>query len=148
MSPGLKLAIGASVIAGATAYMAYVGAASSWQYYVTADECLADSGQFVGSRVRVSGTVAPGTLKISEERMQANFCLQGQEGQLDVACKGPLPDNLEESMEVVVEGRYEAGGRISGDKVLTRCASKYESQSQSSAINSPPESATNTRGRE
>jgi len=139
MSPGIKLAVGVLVIVGATAYMAYVGAASSWQYYITADECLADAGQFTGSRVRISGTVAPGSLKISDDRMLASFRLQGQDGQLDVTCKGPLPDNLEESMEVVVEGRCEAGGKIQGEKVLTRCASKYESKQETAATASAAE---------
>ncbi len=128
MSSGIKLTVGALVIVGATAYMAYVGAANSWQYYITADECLAGGAQFVGSRVRISGIVAPGSLQISDSGRQATFLLQGQDGQLDVACRGTLPDNLKESMEVVVEGRYEAGGKILGEKVLTRCASKYETK--------------------
>lgn len=126
MTPGIKLGLGAAIIAGATLYMAYVGAATSWKYYVTADECLADPPRFEGSRVRVSGVVVPGTLRIAAQRDRASFGLRGQTGQLDVVCQGPLPDNLDESMEVVVEGRCEPGGRIVGDKVLTRCASKYE----------------------
>jgi cytochrome c-type biogenesis protein CcmE len=39
-----------------------------------------------------------------------------------------LPDNLAEKMAMVVEGRLDDSGTLHGDKVLTRCASKYQSQ--------------------
>lgn len=127
MAPGKKLAIGGVVIAGVTLYMAYLGAAASWQYYLTADECLADTAGFLGKRLRVSGRVAADSLAIAEDRMRADFVLEGREGRLAVTCSGPLPDNLAEQIEVVVEGRLDETGRLQGDKVLTRCASKYES---------------------
>ena len=78
--------------------------------------------------------------------MRASFSLKGQDGQLDVVCKGPLPDNLNESMEVVVEGRCEAGGKIQAEKVLTRCASKYESQSEAAKTTPPPETVSSQQG--
>ena len=126
MSPSVKLALGASIVAAVTSYMAYVGASASWQYYVTADECLARSKQLEGHRVRVSGGVAAGSLHVAGDRSQASFRLQGGTGTLDVVCSGPLPDNLAENIDVVVEGRLEPGARLRGDKLLTRCASKYE----------------------
>ena len=126
MSPSVKLALGASVVVAVTSYMAYIGASASWQYYVTADECLARATQLEGHRVRVSGGVALGSLQIAGDRSQAKFCLQDATGMLDVVCTGPLPDNLAENMDVVVEGRLEPGVQLRGDKLLTRCASKYE----------------------
>jgi len=130
MSTGRKLVIGGIVVAGVTAYMAYLGAASSWQYYLTVDECLADTTVQPGDRIRVNGKVAPGSLQIAAGRGQADFALQGTEAELSVTCSGPLPDNLAEGIDVVVEGRLEDSGRLRGDKVLTRCASKYESRGQ------------------
>jgi cytochrome c-type biogenesis protein CcmE len=126
MPASVKLVIGAALVVGVTVYMAYVGASSSWKYYVTTDECLADLGAFVGPRLRVSGKVAPGSLRIDERRTRATFALAGVRGKLEVECSGPLPDNLAEEMDVVVEGRLTQNGRLQGDKVLTRCASKYE----------------------
>ena len=126
MSPSIKLVLGASIVVAVTSYMAYVGASASWQYYVTADECLARATQLEGHRVRVSGGVAAGSLQISGDRSQATFRLQGATGSLDVVCTGPLPDNLAENIDVVVEGRLEPGAQLRGDTLLTRCASKYE----------------------
>jgi cytochrome c-type biogenesis protein CcmE len=63
--------------------------------------------------------------------------VQGQTGTLAVICAGPLPDNLAEALEVVVEGRLDAGGMVRGDKVLTRCASKYEARAGGDAAQRP-----------
>jgi len=128
MSPSVKLALGAGIVVGVTTYMAYVGASASWQYYVTADECAARAVQLADRRVRVSGGVAAGSLQVASDRSRASFDLQGATKRLRVVCTGPLPDNLAEKIDVVVEGRMEAGGLLRGDKLLTRCASKYESR--------------------
>jgi cytochrome c-type biogenesis protein CcmE len=123
-----KLIIAGGFVVGVTAYMAYLGAASSWQYYVTVDECLADSARFAGQRIRVSGKIAADTLQIAENRRQVNFAMQGTDGQLPVVYAGPLPDKLANGIDVVVEGRLDGSGVIRAEKLLTRCASKYQSQ--------------------
>lgn len=128
MSANKRLALAALVILGVTAYMVYLGAAASWQYYVTVDECVADAASFVGARVRVSGKISPRTLVIADNRREAAFSMQGSQGSLSVTCPGPLPDNLAEGIDVVVEGRLENAQFLKGQKVITRCASKYRSQ--------------------
>jgi len=127
MSVRAKLLIGALVLAIVTVYLAYLGASSSWQFYVTVDECVKNGTYFTGRRVRVSGRVARGSLRIDDDRSQATFVLQGADGRLRAVCPGPLPDNLVEDMDVVVEGRLESASLLRGEKLLTRCASKYES---------------------
>jgi len=123
-----KLAIGSAVLVGVTAYMAYLGAAESWQYYLTVDECLAGAGRLGRDRIRVSGKVAADSLRIAPDRRRADFCLEGTEKNLSVICPGPLPDNLAEGADVVAEGRLEPSGLLRADKLLTRCAGKYESE--------------------
>jgi len=133
MTTGRKLAVAAAAIVAVTAYMAYTGASASWQYYLTAEECLAQAASLGGDRLRVSGQVAPGTLRIEPDRRRVAFALQSRRGPLRVVCSGPPPDNLAEGMDVVVEGRLENGPLLRGDKLLTRCASKYQSRPPSSA---------------
>jgi cytochrome c-type biogenesis protein CcmE len=127
MLPSQKLLIGAVVAAGAIGYLAYAGAADSWQYYLSVDEAVKDSVRLVGKRVRVSGRVATGTLTVAADRRRANFDLQSEQHTVRVACRCSLPDNLAENMDVVVEGTFKSDG-ISARKVITRCASKYESK--------------------
>jgi cytochrome c-type biogenesis protein CcmE len=133
MTTGRKLAIGGVVVAALTAWMAYRGVSASWQYYLTADECLAEGASLVGHRLRVSGRIAASTLAVDAERTRASFALEGDGANLKVVCPVPLPDNLAEGMAVLVEGRLDESGLLHGQKVLTRCASKYQSH-QSAAV--------------
>ncbi len=130
MSTGKKLIIAGLVVAGVTAYMAYLGASSSWQYYMTVQECVENAPQVVGQRIRVSGTIVPGSLVIAPDRQEARFSLSEAGSHLPVVCKGPLPDDLSpaKTMEVVVEGRMEDPCTLQGDKLITRCASKYSAR--------------------
>jgi cytochrome c-type biogenesis protein CcmE len=132
MMPGTKLMIGTVVVAAAIGYLAYVGAASSWQYYVTVDEAVSDSATLLGKQIRVSGRVSPGSLAIVDDRRQATFELHGEQHAIHVTCHCSLPDNLAENIEVVIEGILQANG-ISGHKVITRCASKYQPKQMSTA---------------
>jgi cytochrome c-type biogenesis protein CcmE len=131
MSPVGKLALAAAVVAGGTSYLAYLGSSTSWQYYLLFDECVAAQNEFAGRRLRVSGQIAPNSLHIRDDRGQATFLLHGQRSQVPVSCEGPLPDNLVEGIDVVVEGVLNSAGLLCGDKVLTRCASKYQASTTS-----------------
>jgi cytochrome c-type biogenesis protein CcmE len=137
MTLNAKLVVGILVLVGVTAYLAYVGAATSWQYYVVVDECVGDARTLEGLRLRVSGRVAPNSLDVPLDRREATFVLQGTRHTLRVSCPAPLPDNLKEDIDVVVEGVLFRADNAAGDqgehflrgeKVITRCASKYQSQ--------------------
>ena len=126
MSTTGKLGIAAVIIAGVTVYMAYLGSLSSWQYYLSVEECVGQASALIDQPIRVSGKVIAGSLRIGEGRKHASFRMGQGASAMEVDCHGPLPDNLGEEIEVVVEGRLDRSGRLQGDKVLTRCASKYE----------------------
>jgi cytochrome c-type biogenesis protein CcmE len=127
MTTGKRLTLIGGVLVAMTAYLAYLGASSSWQYYATVDECLSKLPQFTGHRVRVSGKIAADSLQIAKDRKQASFSLRGTEGNLKVICIGLLPDNLAEGRDVVAEGLLDEAAVLRCDKVLTQCASKYQS---------------------
>ncbi|MGA2798698.1 MAG: cytochrome c maturation protein CcmE [Thermoguttaceae bacterium] len=133
MTTGRKLAVASMLVAGAIAYLTYLGAAESWQYYLTVDECLKDVSLHGGTRLRINGKVAGGSLQIAADRRQADFVLLGDKGSLTVIFNGSIPDNLAENMDVVVEGRFENETQFHADKVLTRCASKYQSKNPSTS---------------
>jgi cytochrome c-type biogenesis protein CcmE len=120
-----KIAVGVVVIAGVMGYVAYLGASSSWRYYLLVDELAAQSDRIGSARLRVSGQVVVGSLVISDNRRRATFVLGGTESEVAVIATGPLPDNLADGMEVVVEGSLESHGKLHADRVITRCASKY-----------------------
>jgi cytochrome c-type biogenesis protein CcmE len=76
-------------------------------------------------------------LTIVDDRRRATFDLAGELHTLHVACRCPLPDNLAEGIDVVVEGTLQADG-IQGDKVITRCASKYQPADRMAARDEAP----------
>ena len=127
MAASTRLVIGSLILLSVIGYMSYLGASSSWQYYLTVDECMANASTLLDQRVRVSGTIAAESLRAAKNRMGATFMLEGMDGCLSVSCSGQLPDNLAEGRHVVVEGRLQDVDNLIGEKVLTRCASKYSS---------------------
>ena len=136
MGLGLKLTLGAMSVAATIGYLAYLGAASSWQYYLSVDETVADATSLTGKRIRVSGRVAVGSLTIGENRRHATFDLTGAVHTLPASCRCAMPDNLAEDIDVVVEGVLNADG-IHGHKVITRCASKYRREEAFARHKSP-----------
>jgi cytochrome c-type biogenesis protein CcmE len=138
MTAPVKLAAGVAIVVGVTLYMAYVGASSSWKYYVTAEEYTADAASFAGKSLRVSGKVAADSLSIDSSRLSAKFALVSTDRNLPVECRCSVPDNLAEGRDVVVEGRADERGVLVGEKVLTKCASKY----QTDAATQPPRIAS------
>ena len=125
MTANRKLLWGGLIVTGVTIYMACVGASSGWQYYVTADECAARWDTLQGKSVRVSGKVAPGTLRIAAGRQAASFMLAGVAARVPAQCVCSMPDHFGEGVDVLVEGRLESSGVLRGEKLITRCASKY-----------------------
>jgi cytochrome c-type biogenesis protein CcmE len=132
MTTGKRLIFGGLVLAGVTAFLAYLSMSTGWQYYATVDECLSGGSKLTGQRIRISGKVAANTLQIASDRKHAAFSLRGSAENLPVACTGILPDNLAENREVVVEGSMDDAGVFRCEKVMTQCASKYKTASTSS----------------
>lgn len=125
MSVNAKLAWAAAVIVAVTGYVAYLGASSGYRYYLMVDECVDQADIWKGKRLRVNGRVKPGSLTVPADRCGATFALEGTGRSLAVSYRGVLPDNLTEGREVVVEGSLNADGRLAGENVITKCASKY-----------------------
>ena len=95
-------------------------------------------GQVHRADAGASGKVAAESLQVAGDRMGARFALTSHRGNLIVTCSGPLPDNPAEGMDVVVEEQLEASGVLRGDRVLTRCASKYEAGTPSAPSSGKP----------
>jgi cytochrome c-type biogenesis protein CcmE len=125
-TPERKLAVAAVLIAATTGALALAGGLASWQYYLTVAECRAGGSSLLGRRLRVQGTIEPGSLRIHAGRTGAAFRLEGPGGGLAVRATAPPPDNLAERAQVVVEGHLAPSGAFLAETVLTRCASKYE----------------------
>jgi cytochrome c-type biogenesis protein CcmE len=120
-----KFGIGIGVIVVALACLAWLGYGESKTYYHTIAELQTLQGNELTHRMRVGGTVAPGSIRRFTGRV--DFVLQGEGKSLPVSYVGtdPLPDTFVDKSQALVEGRP-TDGRFVAEVVQAKCASKYE----------------------
>jgi cytochrome c-type biogenesis protein CcmE len=121
-----KFGVGIGVIIVAMAFMAWLGYGESKTYYHTIAEYQTLKGSDRDHRMRLAGTVAPGTIKRSAGHI--DFVLEEQGKTLPVSYIGtePLPDTFIDKSQALVEGRPGSDGQFVAEHVQAKCASKYE----------------------
>jgi cytochrome c-type biogenesis protein CcmE len=121
-----KFGIGIGVIVVSLCFLAWLGYGESKTYYHTIAELQTLQGPDRAHRIRVGGTVAPGSIHHMNGRV--DFVLEGEGKSLPVSYVGsdPLPDTFVDKSQALVEGRPAADGRFVAEVVQAKCASKYE----------------------
>lgn len=122
----MKLIIAGIVLTGAVSYLAMAGMKSGWVYYMDVDKYLADA-QYASQRVRLHGKVAEDGFSLNKAGLNATFQLAGHTRSVAVSYHGAIPDMFECGRDVVVEGKMR-DGIFQADVLMTKCASKYETQ--------------------
>jgi cytochrome c-type biogenesis protein CcmE len=120
-----KFGVGICVIVVSLACLAWLGYGESKTYYHTIAELQSLKGAALSHRMRVGGTVAPGSIRRFTGRV--DFVLEGEGKSLPVRYVGsdPLPDTFVDKSQALVEGRP-TDGRFVAEVVQAKCASKYE----------------------
>ncbi len=126
MKKQAKFGVGIGVIVIALAFLAWMGYGESKTYYHTIAELQTLDGSARTHRMRVGGTVEPGSIHRLSGRV--DFVLQGEGKTLPVSYVGsdPLPDTFIDKSQALVEGRPAPDGRFVAEHVQAKCASKYE----------------------
>ncbi len=139
MKKQAKFGIGVTVIVVSMAFLAWLGYGESKTYYHTIAELQTLHGSELSHRIRVGGTVAPGSIRHFPGRV--DFVLDGEGKSLPVSYIGsdPLPDTFVDKSQALVEGR-ETDGRFVAEVVQAKCASKYEAAPGGTVAN--PSTAT------
>ena len=125
MKKQAKFGIGIAIIVVSMAFLAWLGYGESKTYYHTIAELQTLHGPELTHRIRVGGTVAPGSIHHLNGRV--DFVLEGEGKSLPVSYVGsdPLPDTFVDKSQALVEGRPGADGRFVAAVVQAKCASKY-----------------------
>jgi cytochrome c-type biogenesis protein CcmE len=133
MQKKAKFGIGVGVIVLSMAVLAWLGYGESKTYYHTIAELPSLQGSAKSHRLRVGGTVEPGSIRRSSGRV--DFVLQGEGKSLPVSYVGadPLPDTFVDKSQALVEGRLATDGSFVAEQVQAKCASKYEAAPGGSA---------------
>jgi cytochrome c-type biogenesis protein CcmE len=121
-----KFGVGIGIIVISLGFLAWLGYGESKTYYHTIAELQTLNGTARAHRIRVGGTVEPGTIKRLSGRV--NFVLAGEGKLLPVSYVGsePLPDTFVDKSQALVEGSLENDGSFVAEHVQAKCASKYE----------------------
>ena len=126
MKKQAKFGIGIGVIVVSMGFLAWLGYGESKTYYHTIAELPTLQGDARAHRIRVGGTVEPGSIRRSQGRV--DFLLDGEGKQLPVSYVGsdPLPDTFIDKSQALVEGSLQRDGSFTAQQVQAKCASKYE----------------------
>jgi cytochrome c-type biogenesis protein CcmE len=126
-----RFIVGAALIAAAVSYLVYAGIRTTSMYYFELAEFEARRTEVVGQTLRLKGWVS--NVTVDDPRTnELRFDLTHQDGHgaVPVAYRGIKPDMFSVGREVVVEGRYDADGRIAARQIMTSCPSKYEADAR------------------
>jgi cytochrome c-type biogenesis protein CcmE len=137
-----KFGVGIGVIVVSLAFLAWMGYGESKTYYHTIAEYQALNGSARNHRMRLAGTVAPGSIRHTTGRV--NFVLEEQGKTLPVSYIGsdPLPDTFVDKAQALVEGRPGPDGSFIAEHVQAKCASKYEAAPGGDKPAAAPSAAT------
>ncbi len=121
-----KFIVGGVMIALAIAYLIYAGFQSNTAFFLTVDELHAKGEAIYGRPVRVSGQVDAETIEFNNRDLILKFDITSEDGQrLHAVFNGPMPDQMRQDAEAVLEGKYD-GGQFHVQSLLLKCPSKYE----------------------
>jgi len=123
-----KSLIGIVVIGGGLTYFMFQAMQSSWAYYYSVDELMANISTARNSSLRVAGRVKQGSVNRDLENTLLTFTLAGSTDEVPIQFAGSVPDNFTEGKEVVVEGRLDASGVFQANSLTTKCESKYSAK--------------------
>jgi cytochrome c-type biogenesis protein CcmE len=121
-----KFGIGIGIIVVSLGFLAWLGYGESKTYYHTIAELQTLHGSARAHRIRVGGTVEPGSIKRASGHV--DFVLAGEGKLLPVSYRGsePLPDTFTDKAQALVEGSLTNDGGFVAEHVQAKCASKYE----------------------
>lgn len=117
------IAGGALILLGIVGLAAWsVASPGAVSYYATPSEI--DSGEADATRqLRLGGRVAEDSL--DRDGAIVTFVVTDGHSEVPVRFAGEVPDTLQDSTDVIAEGRMATDGVFAADRVLAKCSSKF-----------------------
>ncbi len=122
-----KFVIGITIIIGAVIIFFLSGGVKGAKvFYMTPDEFI--NAKFNGGeRVRLTGRIETGSVKVSSENQELNFVLEDDKAKINIHYSGNVPESFAEGVDIIVDGRMGEGVFEARD-IIVKCPSKYESR--------------------
>ncbi len=117
----------AIILISVIAIVAGVGA-SDGSYSRTVSD-VTENPDLVGERVRVTGTVIPGSWNRKSNPMMFDIRDEGASDgpQISVVYNGSVPSTFGDEITAIITGVVNEEGVLESDDMITKCPSKYES---------------------
>ncbi len=142
-----KFAVAMALITITLGYLVYAGVKDSFVYYLTIDEMLERVPGVYEDKIRVAGSVVPGSIKKNADGAM-EFTITDGANNVDVRYKGIVPDVFADNVQAIVEGRYTRDRVFEADLLLAKCPTKYKSTGGIETRGEYPQSAPyNYRGK-
>ena len=121
------IGVTAIILISVVAIVVGVGAGDG-SYSRTVSDVVGDT-EFVGERVRVTGTVVPGSWDKKSSPMRFDIRDEGaDEGpQISVVYYGGVPSTFGDEVTAIITGTIGDDGVLESEDMITKCPSKYES---------------------
>jgi cytochrome c-type biogenesis protein CcmE len=124
-----KFIIGGVLVLGTAGYLMATAIGETGMYYLTPGELTAKvkgDPTFYNTGVKMGARVVPGTIARQPDGRAVTFSVTDGNQVIPVSYRGVIPDTFTDSVDVVVEGRYNRDGTFVATTLLAKCASRYE----------------------
>jgi cytochrome c-type biogenesis protein CcmE len=118
--------VGVALVLGGFGYLIWGGLGGNLVFFVTPTELLARGDAAYDTPVRVAGNVVPGTIAWNARELDLRFDLSDGETAISVISKGAPPAMFQDTMGVVVEGRYNRSGVFESTNLMVRHSNEYK----------------------
>ena len=124
-----KFIIGGILVLGTAGYLMATAIDETGMYYLTPGELTAKvkrDSTLYDTGVKMGARVVPGTIARDPSGRAVSFSVTDGAQVIPVTYRGVIPDTFTDSVDVVVEGRYNRTGTFVATTLLAKCASRYE----------------------
>lgn len=104
-----------------------VGTSTEEVPFVSIEQLVNPDKEWKQDRFRLGGYVEIGSIEYSADHLTVTFVMDQDDSKLNVKYKGLPPDMFTDEAEVIIEGTY-ADGVFMADNLMTKCASRYETE--------------------
>jgi cytochrome c-type biogenesis protein CcmE len=121
----LKFGVPIVLIVTGLAYLAFSGVQESKSYYVTIKELKEMGPSAYTKRLRVAGSVQPGSIHRSGTHVDFVMTEQGRTLRVSYAGMEAPPDTFKDDAKAMATGSYGRDGVFHAQQLQAKCASKY-----------------------
>ncbi len=130
-----RLWLAGVVVLGALGFLLVKGLGNATVYFKTADEAVAQRTSLGDRRLRVEGTVVPGTVRPVGDAVA--FAITSRGTDLEVRHQGDPPELFRPGIPVVLEGRFEGAG-FASDRIMVKHSETYVAEHPERVKATPP----------